>query len=301
MEKGKDLPLKTIGWIGTGVMGNSMCGHILKAGYPVIVYNRTKDKTNELLSKGAKWLNNPKAIANASDIVISIVGYPKDVEEVYLGPQGLLAGARPGTILIDMTTSEPALAERLYQAGKEKNISILDAPVSGGDVGAKNATLAIMIGGDKEIFEKVLPIFKIMGQNIAYMGKAGAGQHTKMVNQINIASTMVGLVECMLYAQKAGLNQQEVIDVIGKGAAATWSLNNYGPRIVKGNFDPGFFIKHFVKDMGIALQEARRMNLSLPGLALANQFYLAAMAMGLENLGTHGLYKVLARLNGLEK
>ncbi len=288
---------KVIGFIGTGVMGKSMCGHLLKAGYSICVYNRTKEKANELLAVGAKWCANPCEVAKNSDIIISMVGFPQDVEEVYLSKEGILKGARMGAIVVDMSTSEPALAQLIHVEAKKAGVFALDAPVSGGDVGAKNATLAIMVGGDKTAYEMVLPYLKMMGENIAYMGPAGAGQHTKMSNQIAIASNMVGVVEALLYAQKAGLDQTSLLDLIGKGAAASWSLSNLGRRIVQKNFDPGFYIKHFVKDMGIALQESRRMNLSLPGLALAYEFYIAAMAQGLENLGTQVLYKVLANMN----
>ncbi len=288
-----------IGWIGTGVMGKSMCAHLLNAGYKIFVYNRTKAKAEDLINNGAVWCSNPKEVAEKSDIIFTIVGFPKDVEEVYLGDNGVLKEAQQGSIIVDMTTSEPSLAQHIFEQAKLLGISSIDAPVSGGDVGAKQGTLAIMAGGDKETYEKVLPLFQLMGKNIAYMGKAGAGQHTKMSNQILIASTMIGVVESLLYAYKAGNDLQEVINVIGKGAAGCWSINNLGPRIVNKNFDPGFFIKHFIKDMGIALKEAKAMSLSLPGLALAYQFYIAAEALGLENLGTHGLYKVFAKMNAV--
>ncbi len=288
-----------VGWIGTGVMGKSMCAHILKAGYNISVYNRTKEKAKELIDMGAIWCSNPKEVAEKSDIVFTIVGFPHDVEDVYLGDNGVLKAIKKGSIIVDMTTSEPSLAQRVYEEAKKIGVSSIDAPVSGGDVGAKNGTLAIMAGGDKETYEKVFPFFELMGKNIAYMGKAGAGQHTKMSNQILIAGTMIGVVESLLYAYKAGNDLGEVINVIGKGAAGCWSINNLGPRIVKGNFDPGFFIKHFIKDMGIALKEAKNLNLSLPGLALVYQFYISATALGLENLGTQGLYKVLAKMNGI--
>ncbi len=291
---------KKIGWIGTGVMGKSMCAHILKAGYKVSVYNRTKEKSKELVDKGAIWCSNPKDVAEKSDIVFTIVGFPHDVEEVYFGDNGILKSIKNNSIIVDMTTSEPSLAQRIYNEAKKIGVSSLDAPVSGGDVGAKNGTLAIMIGGDKETYEKVLPFFELMGENISYMGKEGAGQHTKMSNQILIASTMIGTIESLLYAHKAGNDLDDVIQVIGKGAAGCWSINNLGPRIAKGNFEPGFFIKHFVKDMGIALKEARILKLSLPGLALAYQFYMYAMALGLENLGSQGLYKVLGKMNGID-
>jgi len=289
-----------VGWIGTGVMGKSMCAHILNAGYKISVFNRTKEKTKELIDMGAIWCSSPKEVAEKSDIVFTIVGFPHDVEEVYLGENGILKSIKNGSIVVDMTTSEPSLAQNIYNKGKKLGVSSLDAPVSGGDVGAKNGTLAIMIGGDKETYEKVLPFFELMGKNISYMGKEGAGQHTKMSNQILIASTMIGTIESLLYAYKAGNDLDEVIQVIGKGAAGCWSINNLGPRIAKDNFEPGFFIKHFVKDMGIALKEAKLLKLSLPGLALAYQFYMYAMALGLENLGSQGLYKVLGKMNGLD-
>ncbi|MFX0076566.1 MAG: NAD(P)-dependent oxidoreductase [Candidatus Hermodarchaeota archaeon] len=291
---------KKVGWIGTGVMGKSMCAHILNAGYQVYVYNRTKEKAKDLIELGAVWCSNPKEVAENSDLVFTIVGFPYDVEEVYLGKDGILKSIKTGSIVVDMTTSEPSLAKKIYSEAKNLGVSSLDAPVSGGDVGARNGKLAIMIGGDKETYEKLLPFFELMGENISYMGKAGAGQHTKMSNQILIASTMIGTVESLLYAYKARNDLEEVIQVIGKGAAGCWSINNLGPRIAKGNFEPGFFIKHFVKDMGIALKEASSLNLSLPGLALAYQFYMYAMALGLENMGSQGLYKILAKMNGFE-
>jgi 3-hydroxyisobutyrate dehydrogenase len=291
------MQIKNIGWIGTGVMGRSMCLHLVEAGHPAFVYNRTKSKAGDLLAAGATWCEDPREVAGNSDCVFTIVGYPADVEEVVLGERGVLAGAKAGSIVVDMTTSEPTLAKRIFEEAKERSVDVLDAPVSGGDVGARTGKLAIMVGGERQIFDRVMPFFKLMGENIAYMGPAGAGQHTKMCNQIHIATTMIGVVECLLYAYKAGVNLEEMIAVVGSGAAASWSLNNYGPRIAKGNFEPGFFIKHFVKDMDIALKEARRMKLSLPGLALAHQFYVAAMAVGLEDMGTHSLYRVFERLN----
>jgi 3-hydroxyisobutyrate dehydrogenase len=287
-----------IGWVGTGVMGAAMCGHLQKAGYPIAVHNRTKSKADDLVKNGAVWCDTPRQAAEQSDILCSIVGYPSDVEEVYFGDAGILGGMKSGGIVVDMTTSEPTLAERIYKAAAEKGIEALDAPVSGGDVGAKEARLAIMVGGKEGVFEKVKPLFEIMGKNIAYMGEAGAGQHTKASNQIHIATTMIGLVEALLYAHKAGLDMNELIEAIGKGAAGSWSLNNYGPRIATGNFEPGFYIKHFVKDMGIALREAERMRLSLPGLALAKEFYISAMSAGLEDKGIQALYKVFETLNG---
>jgi 3-hydroxyisobutyrate dehydrogenase len=289
-----------IGWIGVGVMGRSMCGHLLSAGHHVSVHTRTREKASELLAAGAAWCANPREVAHKSGIVFTMVGFPSDVEEVYLGADGVLAGASPGSVVCDMTTSEPSLARRIHEEAKRRSVAALDAPVSGGDVGAREAKLAIMVGGEAETFEKVLPLLKRMGETVVLMGGPGSGQHTKMANQIVIAGNMIGMVEALLYAQKAGLGHEAVIDIIGKGAAASWSLNNLGRRIAKGDFNPGFYIKHFIKDMGIALVEARRMNLALPGLALVNQLYICAQATGLENLGTQGLYRVLAAMNGVQ-
>ena len=286
-----------IGWIGTGVMGLSMCGHLMEAGHRLTVFNRTRDKAAALLEKGAAWADTPQAVAQSSEVIFTMVGFPEDVEAVILGNHGVLAGATSGNIVVDMTTSSPELAATIHAMSREKGVSTLDAPVSGGDVGAREASLAIMVGGDPSAFDAVLPLFEIMGQNISLMGAPGAGQHTKMTNQILIAGTMIGVVESLLYANRAGMDAHQVIDVIGKGAASSWSINILGRRIADGDFDPGFYIKHFVKDMGIALEESRRMRLSLPGLALVHQFYVAAMAMGLENLGTQGLYPVLESIN----
>lgn len=300
MKGMKNMSQMKIGWIGTGVMGNAMCGHLLDAGYPMSVYNRTQSKADNLVAKGAQWCDNPFDVARNSDMIFSIVSFPSDVEQVMLGDKGAMAGALPNAVIVEMTTSNPSLARRIYQTAKDKGLSALDAPVSGGDIGAREGTLAIMAGGDKPTYEKALPMFKTMGQNIAYMGDAGSGQHTKMCNQILIAGTMIGTVESLIYAYRVGLDQDEVIDIIGKGAASSWAINNLGRRIANNDFSPGFFIKHFVKDMGIALDEAQRMNICLPGLALAQQFFTAAKAMGHENLGTQGLYKVLAHMNRID-
>lgn len=292
--------MEKIGWIGTGVMGSSMCKHIINEGYDVYLYNRTRSKADPLVELGASWCDSPAEVAKQSSMIFSIVGYPQDVEEVILGEAGILSNVKAGSCIIDMTTSTPALAEEIYAFASEKDVQALDAPVSGGDTGAREGTLAIMAGGDRKTFEKVEPLFKIMGENIAYMGGPGKGQHTKMSNQILIANTMIGVVESLLYAHKAGMNPEEIIAVIGKGAASSWLINNLGIQIAKGNFDPGFFIRHFVKDMRIALDEARRMQLTLPGLALAEQFYTSAMSLGYENLGTQALYKVFEKMNGLD-
>lgn len=289
-----------IGWIGTGVMGRAMCGHLMDAGHRIFVHNRTRAKADDLLARGAQWCDTPGAVARQSEVVFSIVGYPKDVETVILSPDGVLAGAAPGTVMVDMTTSSPQLAAKIFEQANAKDVAALDAPVSGGDVGAREATLAIMVGGDPAVFNRILPLFQSLGRHIAHMGAAGTGQHTKMCNQILIAGTMIGVVESLLYAQRAGMSMEAVIDVIGRGAANSWAINHLGPKIAQRDFAPGFFIKHFVKDMGIALEEAGRLNLSLPGLALVNQFYIAAKAQGAENLGTQALFQILDGLNQRE-
>jgi 3-hydroxyisobutyrate dehydrogenase len=287
-----------IGWIGTGVMGQSMAGHLQKAGHTLAVFNRTRQKAAALLDAGALWCASPRLVAEASEAVFSIVGFPRDVEETYLGPEGVLAAGTLPRLLVDMTTSQPALARRIAQAAAARGVCSLDAPVSGGDIGARNGTLAIMVGGERSAFDDALPLFQAMGRNIAYMGPAGAGQHTKMCNQILIAGTMVGVCEALLYAARSGLDRQAVIDIVGKGAAGSWSINNLGPRIVAGDYAPGFFVEHFIKDMGIALEEARAMGLALPGLALVHQLYLAVKAQGFARDGTQALIKALMSLNG---
>jgi 3-hydroxyisobutyrate dehydrogenase len=288
-----------IGWIGTGVMGGSMCGHVMGAGYRATVFNRSPDKAKPLVERGARLADSPQAVAQASDVVFSIVGYPRDVREVILGERGALAGARPGTVLVDMTTSEPALAIEIDRAARAKGVHAVDAPVSGGDVGAREAKLSIMIGGDAGIVEALRPLFATMGKTIVHQGPAGAGQHTKMVNQVLIASNMIGVCEGLLYAYKAGLDLNVVLQSVGSGAAGSWSLNNLGPRAIAGNFEPGFFVEHFQKDMGIALAESRRMQLCLPGLALAEQLYRAVAAQGYARKGTHALMLALAKLSGI--
>lgn len=285
----------TIGFIGTGVMGKSMAGHLLKAGYAVLVYTRSQEKALELLHSGAKWRGTVAEIAKDSDVVITMVGYPKDVEEVYLGEQGLVALAKPGTYLIDMTTSSPLLARRIYDAAKTRGLMALDAPVSGGDIGAREARLAIMAGGDQEAYAAMKPIFELLGKNIILQGGAGAGQHTKMCNQIAIASNMIGVCEAMAYAKKAGLDVERVLESIATGAAGSWSLSNLGPRIIAGNYAPGFYIKHFIKDMSIALQSAQDMGLKIPGLELAKQLYEQLAEEGEENSGTQALFKLYDR------
>lgn len=292
--------MSKIGWIGIGVMGRSMCGHLLAAGHEVKVYTRTKASAESVIAAGATWCDSPGDVARDSEFVFSIVGYPSDVRSVYLDKGGLVDQAAPGSVLVDMTTSEPALAGEIFKAAQARGVAALDAPVSGGDLGARSASLAIMVGGEQEAFERVRPLFEQMGKNVRLMGGPGAGQHTKMSNQILIAGTMIGVVESLLYAVKSGLDVDDVIDVIGSGAAGSWSINNLGRRIAKDDYDPGFFIKHFVKDMGIALAEAKRMRIALPGLALVEQLYVAAMAQGLENNGTQALYLALKHLNSVK-
>ncbi|MEH7177361.1 NAD(P)-dependent oxidoreductase [Neobacillus vireti] len=280
-----------VGFIGTGVMGKSMAGHLLSAGFQLIVYSRTKEKAGELVEKGAVWVDTPKEMAQKADVIFTMVGYPTDVEEIYLGENGLVKNGKAGNFLIDMTTSAPSLALKIYKAAKEKGIHTIDAPVSGGDVGAKEAKLSIMVGGQEEDFEAIKPLLNLLGTNIVYQGTAGAGQHTKMCNQIAIASNMIGVCEAIIYAEKAGLNPEAVLKSITTGAAGSWSLSNLAPRMLNGNFEPGFYIKHFIKDMKIALDEAQQMEMKVPGLALAKSLYSQLAEMGEENSGTQALYK----------
>jgi 3-hydroxyisobutyrate dehydrogenase len=295
------VPGKTrVGWIGTGVMGSSMCGHLMNAGFVATVYSRTKQKAEGLVSRGANWAATPKVLATNSDVVFSIVGFPSDVREVMLGEDGALAGAKPGTILVDMTTSQPALAAEIYEAAKARGVHSVDAPVSGGDIGARNAALSIMIGGDAEVVSSLQPLFEAMGKTIVHQGPAGSGQHTKMVNQILIAGGMIGVCEALMYGYKSGLDLQTVMKSVASGAAGSWSLSNLGPRMIDNNFDPGFFVEHFIKDMGIALEESRRMGLCMPGLALASQLYAAVQAQGFGRNGTHALMLALSSLSGFD-
>ncbi|MGE8206698.1 NAD(P)-dependent oxidoreductase [Heyndrickxia sp. NPDC080065] len=281
----------SIGFIGTGIMGKSMVSHLLKAKYKVYIYNRSKEKALELIEKGAGWCNTPREVAENADLIITMVGYPHDVEEVYFSSEGLLSHAKKNAILIDMTTSTPTLAEKIYHSAKDKGLKALDAPVSGGDIGAKNGTLTIMVGGDQEVFEEVTPIFSCFGHNVVYQGKAGAGQHTKMCNQIAIATNMIGVSEALVYAKKAGLNPENVLKSISAGAAGSFSLSNLAPRMLINDYSPGFFIKHFIKDMGIALAEAEKINLQLPGLELAKKIYDQLAENGEENSGTQAIIK----------
>ncbi|KAK7251524.1 hypothetical protein RIF29_34800 [Crotalaria pallida] len=290
-----------VGWIGTGVMGQSMAAHLIRAGYTLTVFNRTPSKAQPLLDLGAHQAHSPQALASQSDVVFSIVGYPSDVRSVLLDPaSGALSGLRPGGILVDMTTSEPSLAVEIAAAAAaaEKNCHSVDAPVSGGDRGAKNGTLAIFAGGDKYIIDRLEPLFSLLGK-VNYMGGSGKGQFAKLANQITIASTMVGLVEGMVYAHKAGLDVGLWLNAISTGAAGSKSLDLYGQRILKRDLDPGFYVNHFVKDLGICLKECQTMGIALPGLALAQQLYVSLKAHGEGNLGTQALILVLERLNNV--
>ena len=289
-----------IGWIGTGVMGRWMCHHLMDIGYSATVYNRTKEKAQPLLDAGATWADSSSEVAANSDIIFTIVGFPPDVREVYLGENGILKGTKAGDIIVDMTTTEPSLAQEIYEEAKAQGVSAVDAPVSGGDVGAREARLSIMVGGDADAVGTIMPLFEAMGKNIVHQGGAGAGQHTKMCNQITISGTMIGVCEALLYGYKAGLDLETMLSSISGGAAACWSLDNLAPRVLQRNFDPGFFVEHFIKDMSIALDEAKKMNLSLPGLALVHQLYLAVEAQGHGRLGTQALMLGLEHLSNTE-
>jgi 3-hydroxyisobutyrate dehydrogenase len=289
-----------IGWVGTGVMGSSMCGHLLAGGYPVAVYSRTRGRAEPLLERGAGWADSPAELAARSDVVFTMVGYPADVREVMLGDDGVLSTVTPGSVIVDMTTSEPSLARELFAAAAERGVDSVDAPVSGGDVGARNGALSIMVGGGDAVVERLRPLLGLLGTTIVHQGPAGAGQHTKMVNQTLIASGMIGVCEALLYAHKAGLDPERVLESVSGGAAGSWSLTNYAPRMLAGDFAPGFMVDHFIKDMEITLAEARRMNLALPGLALAHELYLALRAQGGGRDGTHALIRALASLSAVD-
>lgn len=288
MTDSKNKP--RVGFIGLGNMGQSMAGHILTAGYPLRVYNRSRDKADALLARGAVWCDSPGELAANADVVITIVGYPHDVEQVYLGDNGIVARAR-GALLIDMTTSSPELAQRIAKAAAERGCSALDAPVSGGDIGARDAKLAIMVGGAEAAFEAALPILQLLGPNIVLQGGPGAGQHTKMCNQIVIAATIMGVCEGLAYGKAAGLDLPTVLKSIGGGAASGFQLTVMGQKIINGDFAPGFYIEHFIKDLGIALAEAGRMQLDLPALALARRLYEELAQQGHGRLGTQALFK----------
>jgi 3-hydroxyisobutyrate dehydrogenase len=285
-----------IGWIGTGVMGNSMLSHLIDKGYETCVFTRTREKAGNVISKGSRWCSSIAELCKQADLIFTMVGFPADVRQVYLSPEGLLIHAKAGSFLVDMTTTSPAIAVEIYETAVTKKIYFLDAPVSGGDVGARNATLSVMVGGDHPVFEAVEPFFAMMGRKIIYQGKAGSGMHTKMCNQIQIAGTMIGMCESLLYGFKAGLDLPVMLSSISGGAAACWSLDNLAPRILRRDFEPGFFTDHFIKDMGIALEEARRMEISLPGLALVNQLYVSVKALGYGKKGTQALMLALENM-----
>ena len=289
-----------IGWIGTGVMGRSMCMHLLKAGYKTSVFNRSPSKLSDLLSLGAVACPSPREVAMQSDVVFSMVGFPSDVEEVILGPEGVLEGLAQGGTIVDMTTSRPGLAVRIANESSARGIMALDAPVSGGDVGAREARLSIMVGGVQDAFDALVPIWGLMGATYVFHGPAGCGQQAKMVNQILIGSSMVGICEAILYANQAGLDAERVLKSVSSGAAGSWSLSNLTPRILKNDFAPGFFVDHFVKDLAIAIEEAEKLSLHLPGLSNAKKAYDSLQAMGHGQSGTQSLILSLANQNGID-
>ncbi len=289
----------TVGWLGTGVMGAPMAGHLLEAGHSLVIHTRTRSKADALIEQGAEWGTTPREVTERADYVFTMLGYPHDVEEIYCGESGILAGCRSNSVLVDMTTSSPELAKRIAGKARERDSELLDAPVSGGDVGARSGKLAIMCGGERSAFEQALPFLEKMGDKIELFGSSGAGQRVKMSNQILIASTMVGTVESLLYAERANLDLMQVIGLIGQGAAGCWSINQLGPRMAKGDWAPGFFVKHFVKDIGIALEDAERMGLKLRGLELARDFYERVEKEGFAEKGTQVLLRVLRTMNEL--
>lgn len=284
--------MEKIGFIGTGVMGSSMIRHLLNAGYPVHVYNRTKSRADAVIAEGAKWCDTPADVTAQADIIITIVGYPTDVEETYFGDAGIFSQADDHHILIDMTTSTPTLAEKIYAFGKEKGIRTLDAPVSGGDKGAQNGTLTTMVGGDEETFDAAKDVLSVFSSKVMLQGPAGSGQHTKMANQIMVAGTMTGMTELLVYSKAAGLDLERVIEQVGSGSAANWSLTNYGPRILKEDYTAGFFVKHFVKDLKIALDEAEKMGIDLPATRQASLLYAQLADKGFADDGTQALVKL---------
>ena len=288
------------GFIGLGVMGASMAGRLMDAGYSLCIYSRTKAKAEKLIERGAVWYGTAREVAENADIVFTIVGFPKDVEEVYLGKDGLYEGAHQGSIFVDMTTTKPSLDIAIAEKMREKGAAMADAPVSGGDRGAREGTLSIMVGADEDVFQTLLPYFQAMGRNITRMGGVGAGQHTKMVNQIVIAGTMAGVSEALVYGAAAGLDPEKMVQTISKGAAGCWTLDNLAPRVLKGDYDPGFMVEHFIKDMTIAVEESDRMGLALPSLALTRELYKAVKAEGYGRNGTQVLVKAIERLSAKE-
>ncbi len=286
---------RTIGFIGLGVMGGAMAGHIKASGERLLINTRTKSKAQMLIDAGAEWRDTPKKLARECDIIFTMVGYPSDVEEIYFGPEGLIENARPGTILVDTTTSKPSLAARIYREAKARGIGALDAPVSGGDIGAKNATLSIMVGGDADVFERVKPLLEVMGKTVVLQGSAGSGQHTKMANQIAVAGNLLGTTEALTYAKHSGLDPNRILLSIANGAAQSWQLTNNAPKMLSGDFNPGFYIKHYLKDLRIALEAAHEMKIELPMLTLAEQLFAKMVAEGMGELGTHAIYTLYER------
>ena len=280
-----------LGFIGTGVMGNSLVKHLLDHKHEVSIYTRTAKKAENLVEAGAVLLASPQEVAEKSEVIFTMVGYPSDVEQVYFGEQGLLKNAKAGTVLVDMTTSQPLLAQRIFEAAAENGLHALDAPVSGGDIGAKNGVLSIMVGGEKDVFKQISPILDLFGENIVFQGPTGSGQHTKMCNQITIANNMVGVCESLIYAKKAGLDPERVLRSISTGAAGSWSLANLAPKMINEDFRPGFYIKHFIKDMKIAAEEAENWGLKLPGLRQSLEMYEELAAQGYQDKGTQALIK----------
>ena len=297
MNLNLDKDKTKIGWIGTGIMGAPMCSHVMSGGYQTFVYNRSREKAVDLIYNGASWCDSPSDVASSSDIIFSIVGFPKDVREVYFGEEGVFSSLGPDKVVVDMTTTEPSLSVEIYNKARELGSYSVDAPVSGGDIGARNAKLSIMVGGDKVVVDLIMPLLTLMGQQIVYEGGPGAGQHTKVCNQITVAGIMIGICEALLYCYKAGLDQNTMIKTVCAGAASTWLMENLAPKIVEGDFDPGFLVEHFIKDLGIALSEAERMNIKLPGLELAKTLYEKTREMGHGRLGTQALYLALKEMN----
>lgn len=289
-----------LGWIGTGIMGGAICGRLLDAGFPLTITSRSRGRAESLLARGAAWAETPADVAAASDAVFTCVGYPSDVREVVLGSKGVLSGLRPGAIFIDMTTSEPSLACTIAEAAAARGVEPLDAPVSGGDIGAREGRLTVMVGGSAAAIDRLAAVWKVIAARVVHCGPPGSGQHTKMANQIAIASTMIGMCEALLYASRAGLDVTTVLEAIGPGAAGSWSLQNLAPRIIKDDFAPGFMVEHFLKDLGIVLAECRRMRIVLPGVALAEQLYQSAAALGHARSGTQSLVIALARLSDMD-
>lgn len=290
-HEGEMMMVKNIAFIGTGVMGASIIRHLLKAGHHVTIFTRTKSKAESLIKEGAIWADTASHAVKNAEVIFTMAGYPRDVESIYFGEEGIFEGGRAGQIVVDMTTSSPELAKIIAAHAAKLQMSSMDAPVSGGDVGARKGVLSIMCGGDQEVFEQIKPILAVFGKDIVYQGAAGAGQHTKMANQIAIATNMIGVCEAMVYAKRAGLDPQTVLSSISSGAAGSWSLSNLAPRMLAGDFEPGFYVKHFLKDMDIALSEAEMMEIDLPGLKLARNMYHELVADGHEDKGTQVLYK----------